>query len=92
MEAALETFSVHRAAFLDGQAQVEGLANFVKERIAMEESYSRHLVKLSKQTLSADGEHERRRRSTNCDTLPSPRQFDDTDTCPAPLLPAPQRK
>jgi hypothetical protein len=53
--AGLELFQRHRAAFLDGQAQVEGLLNFIKERVALEESYSKSLLKLSKHTLSIDG-------------------------------------
>jgi len=53
--AGLELFQRHRAAFLDGQAQVEGIVNFVKERISLEENYSKSLLKLSKHTLSIDG-------------------------------------
>ncbi len=57
----LEEFARHRSAFLDGQAQVEGLVTFVKERVAMEESYAKSLSKLSKHSLSIDGEREKPR-------------------------------
>jgi hypothetical protein len=55
--AGLELFQRHRAAFLDGQAQVEGILNFIKERVALEETYSKSLLKLSKHTLSIDGKY-----------------------------------
>ncbi len=53
--AELEHFQRHRAAFLEGQAQVEALLNFIKDRVAMEESYGKSLLKLSKSSLSIDG-------------------------------------
>lgn len=51
----MEEYVRQRSAFQDGQAQVEGLVNFIKERVAMEENYAKSLTKLSKHSLSIDG-------------------------------------
>lgn len=39
----------------DGTAIVDALLNFMKERAALEETYSKQLAKLSKHTLALNG-------------------------------------
>ena len=55
MSSSLEDFERRRAAMLEGQTQVETLLNFIRERVVMEESYCKSLLRLSKLSLT-DGE------------------------------------
>jgi hypothetical protein len=46
-----------RAVQSDGDGLVDALANFLKERASLEESYSRSLARLAKNSLVVNGAH-----------------------------------
>jgi hypothetical protein len=94
----MEEYVRQRSAFQDGQAQVEGLVNFIKERVAMEENYAKSLTKLSKHSLSIDGAN-LRRRVLSTTRVRGDRQASPSRPPPSPCdslhamtLPPPQRK